>query len=106
MEIKTAADLLLTGHNKTDQILKIANKQARIAEKQFWISLFITIASLIIGILPLMVNQNKYLDESIEDIKKLQSKTRNEQAIYLDSIQKKVKTLEKQIEVLNKKISL
>ena len=100
---KTASEWLVDGSKNTEKILETANEQSKIANRQFWISLFITSVALIIGLIPLLTNQNKVVIESIDEIKNDQFVTKEELLNRLDSLQIRVKSLENQLDGISKK---
>lgn len=105
---KTVLNALVDGHKNTEEIIELSNRQAIIANKQFKLSLLLTVTSLIIGfasLYPIVFGSDNTIPEKLNLIlekEKQQSETIKELSIELDSILNKVKPLEKQIENISK----
>jgi len=110
---------LLSGSEKTqieirdliDSQLKTAEIQSKTSDKQYKVSIFLTIAAIIISLVPiateLLVDKPNY-SESINriiDTQSKQSETISEMSTYLLDLQNQVRTLEKENERLKKNMN-
>jgi len=108
---KTTLDTLVGGHKNTEKIIDISNKQSKTANRQFKLSLLLTITSLIIGFVslyPILFGDNNDISEKLNILiekEELQSKVTQEMSDNLDSLQKKVKYLEENIEEITQNIT-
>lgn len=110
---------LLSGSEKTqieirdliDSQLKTAEIQSKTSDKQYKVSIFLTVAAIIISIVPfaaeLLVDKPNY-NESIIRLTESQSKLTekvSDMSTYLLEIQNQVQTLEKENERLKKNMN-
>lgn len=93
-------------YRNSHRLLNISEKQTKISNRQFKLSLLLTITSLIVALVsiyPVFTKSSELKKlENLIELQVKQSETIKEQSIYLDSLVNQVKYLEKKIELISK----
>jgi hypothetical protein len=103
-------ELQIDIRNLIDQQLKTSEIQSKTSDKQYRVSIFLTVTAIIISFIPLvkeLIFEKPNYTESITriiDTQLQQSETISNMSIYLLDLRNQVQTLEKENEILIKKL--